>query len=72
MIEIKTMKQLATCQTIPGLQSLETLGRSHYQTLHYRAVDSRRMYDGIRRSQNRESRRIWLNSQWHDRQWQTF
>ncbi|MEB3232956.1 MAG: hypothetical protein VKJ64_18260 [Leptolyngbyaceae bacterium] len=72
MIQIKTMKQIATSRTIPGLQSLATLGRSHYQTLHYRAVDSRRIYDGICQIESQESRRLWLNQQWHDRRWQNF
>ncbi len=70
MIEIRTMKQISTSQTIPGVQSLATLGRSPYQTLHYRAIDSRRMYEGICRMQNLEARRIWLSQQWHDRRWQ--
>jgi hypothetical protein len=67
MIQIRTMKQIATSQAIPGLQSLATLGRSPYQTLHYRAIDSRRMYEKICQIEQQEARRIWLNQQWHNR-----
>ena len=59
MLQLKTMKHVATSRMIPGVQSLASWGRSHH-----RAADLGRMQASLGQMQSQNSRRVWLTQQW--------
>ena len=64
MIQLKTMKHIATSQMIPSVRSLASLERYSDSSTHDRAADLGRMQANIGRMQGQKARRNWLNQQW--------
>ena len=59
MIQLKTMKHIATSRMIPGVRSIASVGRSHQ-----RASDLGRIQANLGHMQSQEHRRAWVNQQW--------
>ena len=60
MIQLRTMKHIATSQMLPGVRSIATVGRSHH-----RAADLGRIQASLGQMRSQEARRVWLNHQWN-------
>ncbi|NET53233.1 MAG: hypothetical protein F6K09_32590 [Merismopedia sp. SIO2A8] len=62
MIQLRTMKHIPTSQTIRGMRSLCSVGRSPN-----RAADSGRIQANIGQLMSQDIHRVWLLQQWRNR-----